>query len=295
MSSAVKLSTSLKTNVTVPDGSVATERTLPLGRGDVRPLWAMAGHAYPTDAHARAADEILEFFADDRRTDAVLLTGSCARGKSSADSCLDVQVIARDAASLWEEWERHARESPPIAELANAGRFSELHLDVGDGSFEIGPVADEGRLGMLEVAVGNRLVYAVPLWSNGSRLDELGADWLPYYGEELRIERLAAVGDFARHDLDHVEPYLARGLHFQSLARLHRAFQAFLMGLHIARRTYPISYEKWIHEQVAENLGLPELYERLPAILEVSRLESDELAGNASELRALLDEYIGGD
>jgi hypothetical protein len=255
----------------------------------------MPGHAYPTEAHARAADEIVTFFAADQRTDAVLLTNSCARGKATPDSCLDVQVLARDPDALWEAWERHAAGSPAIAALAGAGRFSELHLDVIGGSVAVGPVMDEGRLDMLEVTVGNLLVHAVPLWSTGRRLEELRAEWLPYYDEELRRERLEAVSYYARHDLDHIEPYLDRGIYFQSFARLYRAFQAFLMGLHIAGRTYPLSYDKWIHEQVAENLGLPHLYERLPSILEVSRLRSRELAGKADLLRALLDEYVGGD
>jgi hypothetical protein len=254
----------------------------------------MPSPAYPTEAHARAADEIVAFFAADRRTDAVLLTNSCARGKATPDSCLDVQVIAREPDELQRVWDSHAASSPAIATLLATGRFSDLHLDVGGGSFEAGPVVDEGELDMLEVGLGNLLVHAVPLWSTGSRLDELRAEWLPYYGEKLRLERLAAVAGFARDNLDHIEPYLARGLYFQSFARLYRAFQAFLMGLHIARRTYPISYDKWIHEQVAEHLGLPELYARLPAILEVSRLESRELETNATHLRALLDEYVTG-
>ena len=237
----------------------------------------------------------MAFFSVDARTDVVLLTNSCARGKATPDSCLDVQVIGREPDELQRSWELHAASSPAIAGLLAVGRFTELHLDVGAGSFEVGPVVDEGDLDMLEVGVGNLLVYAAPLWSTGSRLEELRAEWLPYYDEELRLERVAAVAEFGRHQLDHIEPYIARGLYFQSFNRLYRAFQAFLMGLHIARRTYPIAYDKWIHEQVAENLGLPELYARLPAILEVRRLESRELERNASDLRALFDEYVPAD
>ena len=255
----------------------------------------MPGHAYPTEAHARAADEVVGFFADDPRTDAVLLTNSCARGKATPDSCLDIQVLAYGPDQLQHEWDSYAASSPAIAALSSVGRFSELHLDVGAGVFEIAPAVDEGSLDMLEVGVGNLLVYAVPLWSTGSRLGELRAEWLPFYGDELRRDRLAAVVEYALDDLAHIEPYLARGIYFQSFARLYRAFQGFLMSLHIARRTYPIAYDKWIREQVVENLGLPELYPRLPHILEVSRLESRELETNAAELRALFEEYVMAD
>jgi hypothetical protein len=65
-----------------------------------------------------------------------------------------------------------------------------------------------------------------------------------------------------------------------------------LQALVIAHRTYPIAYNKWIHEQVAGRLGLPELYAQLPAVLEVSRLEGDAILGNADHLRGLLEEWI---
>jgi len=60
----------------------------------------------------------------------------------------------------------------------------------------------------------------------------------------------------------------------------------------VARRTYPISYDKWIHEQIAENLGLPELYERLPPLFELHRLESRELEDKAAQLREIVESYL---
>jgi hypothetical protein len=80
------------------------------------------------------------------------------------------------------------------------------------------------------------------------------------------------------YDLDHVPFFVGRGLYFQAFDRLYKAFQEFLQALFIARRVYPIAYNKWIHEQVAVRLGLPELYAQLPKILEITRLESDVTA-----------------
>jgi len=124
----------------------------------------MTLHAYPTPAHERAAEAITAFFAARDETDAVLLVNSCARGKATPDSCLDMQVIVPpDAVALAdEEWRHHASESEAIAELLRAGRFSDLHLDVIDGVLIPRPIDEEGIDG-LEVAVGNLFVYAVSL------------------------------------------------------------------------------------------------------------------------------------
>jgi hypothetical protein len=249
------------------------------------------GPAYPTGAHERAADEIVAFFAADERTDAVLLTNSCARGKATPDSCLDVHVLASESESLQARWDDHAATSAAIAELRRAGRFSDLHLDVGTGDLAPGPIEEEG-LDLFEVAVGNLLVHAVPLWTTGTRLDELRAAWLPYYDEPLRLERLAAVRRYCLGNLDHVSPCLDRELWFQAFDRLYRGFEALLMGVHIARRTYPIAYNKWIREQIEERLGLPELYAQLPPLLEVSRLESRQLESRAADLRRLVAQYL---
>ena len=56
--------------------------------------------SYPTDAHARAADAIVEFFATRAETDAVLLVNSCARGKATRDSCLDIAVLNAEIARI---------------------------------------------------------------------------------------------------------------------------------------------------------------------------------------------------
>jgi hypothetical protein len=41
-----------------------------------------------------------------------------------------------------------------------------------------------------------------------------------------------------------------------------------------------------------ENLGLPEVYERLPPLFELGRLESRELEGKAAQLRELVTAYV---
>jgi hypothetical protein len=115
----------------------------------------------------------------------------------------------------------------------------------------------------------------------------------PRRDDALRRERLASARWFVLdNNLARIPWFLDRDLHFQAFDRFYRAFQGFLLGLHIARRTYPIAYNKWIREQVAETLGLPELYEQLPPLFELDRFESRALESKADDLRRLVDEYV---
>lgn len=253
-----------------------------------------AVHAYPTSAHERAAEAITGFFAADEATDAVLLVNSCARGKATPDSCLDLQVIvAPDAVErLDAEFRAFAAGSDAVAGLRHAGRYSDLHLDVLDGIVEPGAIDEEG-IDWFEVELGNLFVYSATLFVRGARLERLRERWLPYYDDGLRRERLQAARWFALDvNLDRIPWLVDRGLHFQAFDRLYRAFQGFLLGLHVSRRTYPIAYNKWIREQVAENLRLPELYEQLPRLFELDRFESRVLEAKARELRKLVAAYV---
>ena len=247
---------------------------------------------YPSPQHRQAAEDITAFFGEQPGVDAVVLTNSCARGKATVDSCLDMQVLAPSGqvAALERGWSRFASGSLSVAALSAAGRWTAVHLDVVDGEFAVRPIDHE--LDWLEVEVGNLLAYSVPLFERGGRLGELRAEWLPFYGDELRAERLPAARDTCLGYLDRIPWFLDRELWFQALARLHGAFAWFLLALHVERRVYPIAYDKWIREQVVDNLGLPELYERLPRLFEISDLESRELERKAVDLRALVETYV---
>jgi predicted nucleotidyltransferase len=50
--------------------------------------------AYPTPEHQKAAEIITEYFITNYKIDAVLLVNSCARGKATRDSCLDMVILA---------------------------------------------------------------------------------------------------------------------------------------------------------------------------------------------------------
>jgi predicted nucleotidyltransferase len=253
---------------------------------------------YPTIEHERASKAIVNFFSKVPDVEAVILTGSCARGKATKDSCLDMMVLlprkasARKRSELERRWSDFYENSAVFDKLRRVGRYSHVDLDFVDGCFV--PKARGWTSGPdeFELEIGNTLVYSVPLWERGDRFKRLKAMWLPYYDEKLRQKRLATVRQFCLNNLDHVPLYVNRGLYFQAFDRLYNAFQEFLQALFISRRTYPIAYDKWIREQIEEILGMPEFYRQLPKLLEIKHFESQEIALKARELNRLFEKCV---
>jgi hypothetical protein len=257
--------------------------------------------AYPTPQHERSAQAIVDFFAKKVGVSAVLLTCSCARGKASPDSCLDIDVLVPHLApqartALEQEWNTFYTQAPVFKDMLQVGAFSHVDLGFHHGQIDPGHSHHGWTDGPdeFELEVGNLLAYSVPLWEGDSFYRDLKADWLPYYSETLRRERMEMVLRYCRNNLAHVPLYVGRGLYFQAFKRLYDAFGEFLQALFIARRTYPIAYDKWVREQVVDILGLPELYPQLVHLLEISHLESDELSHKAKELEVLIEKFTSG-
>ena len=249
--------------------------------------------AYPTREHARAADAVVAFFSVRSEVEAVCLTCSCARGKASRDSCLDILVLGRSEthAALRRAWEAFYTSAPVFQELAAVGKYAHVDMEFSDGDFAPTEGSWVGGPDAFELEIGNYLVYSVPLYESGDYFSERKAAWLPYYDAGLRQERLAMVRKYCLNNLDHIPLYVKRGLYFQCFNRFYDAFREFLQALFIARCTYPIAYDKWIQEQVVEILGLPGLYAELPRLLEIRNFESREILEKVSVLRGLLDTW----
>lgn len=254
--------------------------------------------AYPTRQHALAAEKITELFSGQHGVETVLLVNSCARGKASADSCLDILVLLKPdnyskyASQLADYWQSQYPADPVFEALLRVGAYSQVDLEFSNGQFhETGhgwtTGADE-----FELEIGNTLAYSYPLWEAGDYYSQLRQLWLPYYADEMRARRLQMVIRYLKNNLAHIPLYEARGLYFQSYKRFYHAFEEFLQALFIARRTYPIAYDKWVKEEVVDILGLPELYEVLPSLFEIQRFESQEISHKANILAGLLEKYV---
>ena len=258
----------------------------------------MTAAGFPAPLHHQVAELVREFFATQAHVDTVLLVNSCARGQAVPDSDVDVAVLVESSTSAEELrelerlWGEFAAGQALIDRFRQAGRFSQVHLDVFDGRITPSIWDDGGGPDSFEVEIGNRFAHSLPLHEAGARFRELQAEWLPYYPENVHLRRLAMVRDACAYDLDCIPFLLERALHFQAFDRLYKAYQEFLQALFIARKIYPIAYNKWIREQVAGWLGLPDLYRALPPILSIRNVESDEVIGNADALRNLLDTWV---
>jgi predicted nucleotidyltransferase len=252
---------------------------------------------YPTPQHAQAARAVVDFFSARTEPQAILLMGSCARGKASPDSCLDIMILvppelpAFQRNALENAWLSLYARHEAFRAVRAVGAFSQVDLDIIDGVFMARPRGWTGGPDEFELEIGNTLVYSATLWSSGDRLTRLKAQWLPYYDETLRRSRLADVRRFCLNNLDHIPLYVKRELYFQSFNRLYDALREFLQALFITHHTYPIAYDKWIKEQIVDILDLPALYPQLTSLLEIHHFESDEIAQKAELLRNLLETY----
>jgi hypothetical protein len=231
--------------------------------------------------------------------DTVLVVNSCARGQGTPESDLDMNILVRpglpeaDLNALEAVWRAELAANEALRRFRASGDHAHVHLDVVRGEFVPETWDDGGGPDGFELGIGNLLAYGAPLYESGPHYQQLKAAWLPYYSEELRLQRLEMARLACHYDLEHVPFFVRRELYFQAFDRLYKSFQEFLQALFIARRVYPLAYNKWIRMQVEEWLGLPEVYAALPGLISVSNLQSRELVDKASALRTLLDRWTG--
>lgn len=276
--------------------SHSPNRVVVLSMGEMKTMKNRAG--YPTVEHEQAADFIVKYFSSFSEVEAIILVGSCACGKASIDSCLDIAILvppeelSKMETTLEKRWTEFYERENIFRKLLKTGRYSHVDLNFTDGCFSPKPRDWTSGPDEFELEIGNTFVYSAPLWERGDYFRCLKSKWVPYYDEALRRERLNMVHKYCFNNLDHISLYVDRGLYFQAFDRLYNAFKEFLQALFISCRTYPIAYDKWIREQVEEILRMPELYRQLPRLLEIEHFESKEIAKKAKNLRRLYEEYV---
>jgi len=253
---------------------------------------------FPTELHSAAANVVHEYFSRIPLVDTVLVVNSCARGQAVADSDLDFAILAKlgttasQIESLQGNWDRFSLQDQIVKEYKGSSKFAHLHLDVISGEYtptvlEVGVASD-----YFEIEIGNQVCYSAPMGEVGEHFQILQERWLPFYDEELRLRRFSMMKDGCQYDLDHIPRFVARKLSFQAFDILCKAFQEYLQVLFIGAGVYPIAYNKWIRYQIESLLGEAELYSRLPPIISVSDIESNEINKKSELLQELLDQVI---
>ncbi len=196
------------------------------------------------------------------------------------------------AGQIEQSWTTYAHEDPSTLAFVRSSRYRKIHLDLFDGRFDPQAWEDGAGPDFFELEIGNRVAHALPLSGSGDFFRQLQTDWLPYYSDDLRAQRLEAVRNGCLYDLDHVSQYVHRGLYVHSFDTLYRAFQEFLQALFISRRVYPLAYNKWIRLQVEEWLGLPDVYRTLLSVISARIDDKDELLAKVETLRGLLNRRV---
>jgi len=249
---------------------------------------------FPTKLHREAAEEASKYFLNNACVDTVLIVNSCARGQAIAESDLDLAILVTPDTSADEmkkmdaAWASYSESAPASLKFRQSSPFAHVHLDIIDGKYTAGIIDPGEPIDYFEVEIGNQICYSVPLTVPGSYFQELKQKWLPYYNDDLRLNRLAAVQKACNYDLDHVPLLIKRELYFHAFYILTEAFRKYLQAIFILNKTYPIAYNKWIREQIVKWLNKPGLYPKLIPVLSVSNIESGEINEKATILRELL-------
>jgi predicted nucleotidyltransferase len=227
---------------------------------------------------------------------AILLTCSCARGKATKDSCLDLAVIIKnikDKEKIRKFFNRLTKTEKSFMTLKKVGAYSHIDLNVTDGMIKPKHRGWTSGPDNFELEIGNVFRYYVLLFDRNKYFEKLRKKWIPYYNEKLRRKRLLEVKIFCMNSLSHVPLYVNRHLYFEAFDRLYNASQEFMQALFIKKRIYPLSYTKWIKEQYVEILKMPKLYDQIRDIIQIKNFESGEMAGKAAKLKKLVKEYLG--
>jgi predicted nucleotidyltransferase len=249
---------------------------------------------FPTAAHEAAFWKTVEVLKKKPEVLAVGLGGSIARNQGSFDADVDVDVFPRDRKSadvLWKEMEKILPRIERSFQNKNTGKFFGVGIQVRSLNPTPAPRSWTSGPDEFEIEIGMSFVYLIPVFQRGRAYDDAQKKFLPYYGETLRRKRLAEVKKYCISNTDHIKPYVKRRLYFQAFKRLCDASRELLQAVFIAKRTYPIAYDKWVKYQLEEILKLPKLYRELVPLYEIRHLESNELVGKGEKVRKLLRAY----
>jgi hypothetical protein len=249
---------------------------------------------FPTILHRQVAGLTRDHFLNISNVDTVLAVNSCARGQAVPESDLDFAILVKpgttagEIKNIYGNWQTYSGTHGVFLKYKKSGPFAHLHVDIIEGNYVPAAIEPGEPIDYFEIEIGNQICYSAPMGGAGAYFGELQKKWLPYYNDELRLQRLSMLQNACNYDLDHIPFFIKRGLYFQAFDILCKAFQEYLQTVFIVNKVYPIAYNKWIREQVVQWLNKPYLYPKLSPVLSVNNIESNEINRKVKMLRELL-------
>ena len=116
---------------------------------------------YPTPEHQHAAEMVVDFFTTIPEIKTVCLICSCARGKASRDSCLDIlalgkpEIMSAALTDIQKVWDEFYTTASVFQKLAAVGRYAHVDLEFSDGHFVPTEHSWVGGPDEVELVIGN--------------------------------------------------------------------------------------------------------------------------------------------
>ncbi|MBI2639832.1 MAG: hypothetical protein HYW90_02980 [Candidatus Sungbacteria bacterium] len=251
---------------------------------------------FPSKSHEKAFWATVDFFKKKKVVLAITLVGSILRGKGSHDADVDVDVFVKDQTTIDELSKEFDIVGPSIIKSLKKNEDTGRFFDIGLHIRTLNPKPKQrfwtSGPDDFEIELGHSFVYCHPVFKRGNSYDRAKEKFFPYYNESLRKKRLKEVKMYCVNNIEHIEPYVKRGLYFQAFKRFHDAAKEFLQALFISKKVYPLDYDKWVKYELIEILKMPKLYKEFAPLYELKKLESDELIYKGRKLHSLLKKYV---
>ena len=252
--------------------------------------------SFPTESHRRAFELTVAHFKNKKEVLALTLVGSVLRGQGSSDADVDVDIFVRDQKAIDKLSHEFDTVGPAIVSKLRrrreVGKFFGIGLHARFLSPQPKPRGWTSGPDDFEIEIGHSFVNCKLIFQRGNMWTNARKKFVPYYGEALRRRRLKEVLSYCINNIEHIEPYVRRGLYFQAFKRFHDANREFLQALFISKKIYPLDYDKWIKYQLVKTLKMSKLYNEFVSLYELKKLESNELAKKAKKLRRLINIHV---
>ena len=167
--------------------------------------------SFPTKLHEDLAELTRDYFIAIPNVDTVLVVNSCARGQAVPESDLDMSILVKPGTTAIEmkniegSWQTYIANQPTFLKYKESSPFAHLHLDIINGDYTPTKIERGEPIDYFEIEIGNQICYSAPMENEGSHFQTLQSKWLPYYNEELRLQRLKMINDACNYDLDHIK------------------------------------------------------------------------------------------